>query len=201
MLWQWVNLTDVSIYLALTLASLILKRNWIVELYLRLSAKTVLSMNIKRNKIMLQKRGTESCQIIKFARRGWITLMWIRTTSAVRENSRQTMNGYNGLWTEGLFVALAAELQKKNWERKQNNNKKNKFAIEKAKKQQQKRQVIPLSFITPPFSKVFFASIFNKYTATNDISNVCKSAGKHRNWFNKHIGKNYLSWYMDRWVW
>ena len=44
------------------------------------------------------------CQIIKFARRGWITIMSIRTTSAVREKSRQTMNGYNGLWTEGLFV-------------------------------------------------------------------------------------------------
>ena len=141
---------------------------------------------------MLQKRGTESCQIIKLKRRGWITIMWIRTTKALREKSRQTMNGYNGLWTEGLFVALAAELQeKKNWERKQNNNKKNKFAIEKAKKQQQKRhrsvskpKAIPLSFITPPFSEVFFTSIFNKYTATNDISNVCKSAGKHRNWFN-----------------
>ena len=80
------------------------------------------------------------------------------------------------------FTALAAELQKKKkGERKQNNHKKNKVAIEKAKKQQQKRQVIPLSFITPPFSEVFFTSIFNKYTATNDISNVCKSAGKHRN--------------------
>ena len=145
------------------------------------------------------------CQIIKFARRGWITIMSIRTTSAVREKSRQTMNGYNGLWTEGLFVEFhrvsCRTAKKKKWERKQNNNKKNKVAIEKAKKQQQKRQVIPLSFITPPFSEVFFTSIFNKYTATNDISNVCKSAGKHRNWFNKHIGKNYLSWYMDRWVW
>ena len=113
MLWQWVNLTDVSIYLAITPASLFLKRNWIVELYLRLSAKTVLSVNIKRKKIMLQKRGTESCQIIKLKRRGWITIMWIRTTKALREKSRQTMNGYNGLWTEGLFVALAAELQEK----------------------------------------------------------------------------------------
>ena len=55
---------------------------------------------------MLQKRGTESCQIIKFDRRGWITLMWIRTTSAVRENSRQTINGYNGLSTEALFVEV-----------------------------------------------------------------------------------------------
>ena len=75
-----------------------------MELYLRLNAKTVLSVNIKRKKIMLQKRGTESCQIIKFDRRGWITIMSIRTTSAVREKSRQTMNGYNGLWTERLFV-------------------------------------------------------------------------------------------------
>ena len=80
------------------------------------------------------------------------------------------------------FTALVAELKKKN------KKKKNKVAIEKAKKQQQKRhrsvskpKVIPLSFITPPFSKVFFTSIFNKYTATNDKSNVCKSAGKHRN--------------------
>ena len=66
---------------------------------------------------MLQKRGTESCQIIKFARRGWITLMWIRTTSAVRENSRQTMNGYNGLWTEALFVEVhraSCRIAKKN---------------------------------------------------------------------------------------
>ena len=66
---------------------------------------------------MLQKWGTESCQIIKFDRRGWITLMWIRTTSAVRENSRQTMNGYNGLWTEALFVEVhraSCRIAKKN---------------------------------------------------------------------------------------
>ena len=55
---------------------------------------------------MLQKWGTEICQIIKFDRRGWITLILIRTTSAVREKSRQTMNGYNGLWTEALFVEV-----------------------------------------------------------------------------------------------
>ena len=36
------------------------------------------------------------------------------------------------------FTALAAKLRKK-WERQQNNNKKNQFAIENAKKQQQKK--------------------------------------------------------------
>ena len=61
---------------------------------------------LKRKKMMLQKWGIESCQIIKFDRRGWITIMSIRTTSAVREKSRQTMNGYNGLWTEALFVEV-----------------------------------------------------------------------------------------------
>ena len=91
---------------------------------------------------MLQKWGTESCQIIKFARRGWITIMLIRTTSAVREKSRQTMNGYNGLWTEAFFVKVhraSCRTAKKKWERQQNNNKKNQVAIENAKKQQQKK--------------------------------------------------------------
>ena len=151
------------------------------------------------------------CQIIKFARRGWITIMSIRTTSAVREKSRQTMNGYNGLSTEALFVEVhraSCRIAKKNendskiiirkiklrLKKQRNNNKKRDRSVSKLK-------VIPLSSISPLFSKGFFTSIFNKYTATNDISNVCKSAGKHRNWFNKHIGKNYLSWYMDRWVW
>ena len=42
--------------------------------------------------------------------------MSIRTTSAVREKSRQTMNGYNGHELKDYlsnFTALAAELQKK----------------------------------------------------------------------------------------
>ena len=110
---------------------------------------------------MLQKWGKESCQVIKFDRRGWITIMSIRTTSAVREKSRQTMNGYNGLWTEALFVEVhrvSCRTAKKKWERQQNNNKKNQVAIEKAKKQQKKRdrsvsklKVIPLSCISPRF--------------------------------------------------
>ena len=78
MLWQWENLTDVGIYSVITPASLILKRNWIVELYLRLNAKTVLSVNIKHKKMMLQKGGTESCQIIKLKKRGWITIMVVQ---------------------------------------------------------------------------------------------------------------------------
>ena len=142
---------------------------------------------------MLQKWGTESCQIIKFARRGWITLMWIRTTSAVREKSRQTMNGYNGLWTEALFVEVhraSCRIAKKNENdskiiirkiklrlKKQRNKKKTK---KKRDRSVSKLKVIPLSSISPLFSKGFFTSIFNKYTATNDISNVCKSGGKHR---------------------
>ena len=66
---------------------------------------------------MLQKWEKESCQIIEFDRRGWITIMLIRTTSAVREKSRQTMNGYNGLWTEALFVEVhraSCRIAKKN---------------------------------------------------------------------------------------
>ena len=131
---------------------------------------------------MLQKWGTESCQIIKFARRGWITLMWIRTTSAVRENSRQTMNGYNGLSTEALFV----EVHRASCRTAKETENDNKIIIRKIKlrlkkqrnKQKRDRSVSKLKVI--PLSKGFFTSIFNKYTATNDISNVCKSGGKHR---------------------
>ena len=49
-----------------------------MELYLRLNAKTVLSVNIKHKKMMLQKGGTESCQIIKLKKRGWITNMVVQ---------------------------------------------------------------------------------------------------------------------------
>ena len=52
------------------------------------------------------------------------------------------MNGYNGLWTEALFVEVhraSCRTAKKKWERQQNNNKKNQVAIENAKKQQQKK--------------------------------------------------------------
>ena len=112
---------------------------------------------------MLQKWGTESCQIIEFARRGWITIMLIRTTSAVREKSRQTMNGYNGLSTEALFVEVhraSCRIAKKNDNdskiiirkiklrlKKQRNNKK------KGTGQFQKPKVIPLSSISPRFRR------------------------------------------------
>ena len=86
------------------------------------------------------------------------------------------------------FTALAAELRKKmRTAAKPSCNKKNQVAIKKANKKTKKRdgsvsklKVIPLSSISPLFSKGFFTSIFNKYTASNDISNVCKSGGKHR---------------------
>ena len=60
----------------------------------------------------------------------------------MREKSRQTMNGYNGLWTEALFVKVhraSCRTAEKKWERQQNNNKKNQVAIENAKKRQQKK--------------------------------------------------------------
>ena len=144
---------------------------------------------LKRKKMMLQKWGTESCQIIKFARRGWITIILIRTTSAVRENSRQTINGYNGLWTEALFVEVhraSCRIAKKNENDSKIIIRKIKLRLKKQRNKKKKGQVssklkvIPLSSISPLFSKGFFTSIFNKYTATNDISNVCKSGGKHR---------------------
>ena len=121
--------------------------------------------------------------------------MSIRTTSAVREKSRQTMNGYNGLSTEALFVEVhraSCRIAKKNENDSKIIIRKIKLRLKKQKKKKRDRSVSKLKVI--PLSKGFFTSIFNKYTATNDISNVCKSAGKH----NKHIGKNYLSWYMDR---
>ena len=70
--------------------------------------------------------------------------MLIRTTSAVREKSRQTMNGYNGHEPKrylSKFTALAAELR----EKKESDNKiiirKNQVALEKAKKQKQLPQL------------------------------------------------------------
>ena len=85
------------------------------------------------------------------------------------------------------FTALAVGLRKKSesdskiiirkiklrLKMQRNDNKKRDRSVSKLK-------VIPLSSISPLFSKGFFTSIFNKYTATNDISNVCKSGGKHR---------------------
>ena len=110
---------------------------------------------------MLQKWGTEIFQIIKFDRRGWITIMLIRTTSAVRENSRQTINGYNGLWTEALFVKVhraSCRTAKKKWERQQNHvirKIKSRLKKQRNKKKRDrsvsKLKVIPLSSISPRF--------------------------------------------------
>ena len=89
--------------------------------------------------------------------------MSIRTTSAVREKSRQTMNGYNGLSTEALFVEVhraSCRIAKKNendskiiirkiklrLKMQRNNNKKRDRSVSKLK-------VIPLSSISPRFRR------------------------------------------------
>ena len=85
------------------------------------------------------------------------------------------------------FTALAVGLRKKNESDSKIIIRKIKLRLKKQRNKKKKRdrsvsklKVIPLSSISPLFSKGFFTSIFNKYTATNDISNVCKSGGKHR---------------------
>ena len=123
---------------------------------------------LKRKKMMLQKWGTEICQIIKFARRGWITIMSIRTTSAVREKSRQTMNGYNGLWTEALFVEVhraSCRIAKKNENDSKIIIRKIKLRLKKQKNKKKKGHV---SFKTWSDSFVFhFSPVFQGFLYIN----------------------------------